>query len=181
MKTWNQFPRKPSIKLNPHGQIHSWPKGQPAGSGNLSCKRTFSPIFFAYDGIFHLFFITKSIFRTIKMNIEKSTVIESHSKIQNTKKSNFDFNSTKTVLQATTSKMTPSQHVPSLQVPEFPSSRNEHLPKQSLGYNQDMNGNGLLVLSLLLTISWSIWFMLSLNIDFEKKIKLDCLIENLYH
>ena len=90
------------------------------------------------------------------MNIEKSTVIESHSKIQNTTKSLFDVNSTKTVLQATTSKMTPSQHVPSLQVPEFPSSRNEHLPKQSLGYNQDMNGNGLLVLSLLLTISWSI-------------------------
>ena len=88
------------------------------------------------------------------MNIEKSTVIESYSKIQNTTKSNFDVNSTKTVLQATTSKMTPSQHVPSHQVPEFPSSRDEHLPKQSLGYNQDMNGNA--ILWLLLTLSYSI-------------------------
>ena len=88
------------------------------------------------------------------MNIEKSTVIESHSKIQNTTISNFDVNSTKTVLQATTSKMTPSQHDPSLQVPKFPPSRDEHLPMQSTGYNQDMNGNA--ILSLLLTISYSI-------------------------
>ena len=69
--------------------------------------------------------------------------------------SNFvvNVNSTKTVLQATTSKQARLTVAPALPKPDLASSRNEDLPKQSRGHTKEVNGNELLVLAFFLTIS----------------------------
>ena len=95
---------------------------------------------------------------------------QSGPQIENTTISNFDLNvnSTKTVLQATTSKQQRLTVAPALPKPGLASSRNEDLPKQSTGHTHEMNGNELLVLSFFLTISHCMWLMMAPKIDFEK-------------
>ena len=83
----------------------------------------------------------------------------------------MNVNSTKTVLQATTSKHARLTVAPAIPVEsELESSRHEtqDLPNKSKGYKQEMNGNELLVLSFFLTISHCMWLMMAPKIDFEK-------------